>query len=61
MENSSPEITFNMKALNMSFCCVSVPGGWQTAVTKTGYPFGPVFNDVEDLWNWQKVNLYGGE
>lgn len=45
-------------AVNLSFCCVSVPGGWQTAVTRTGYTFGPVFNSVNDLWNWQKVNLF---
>ncbi len=38
--------------------CVSVVGGWQTAVIATGYRFGPVFNSSIDLWAWQAANLY---
>lgn len=41
------------------FCCRSLTGGWQTAVKKTGYLFGPVFNSCTDLWNWQGINLFG--
>lgn len=37
--------------------CKSVAGGWQTQVTNTGYLFGPVFNAINDLWDWQRVNL----
>lgn len=43
----------------VEFCCVSVAGGWQTAIRKTGYSFGPVFNRINDLWNWQKENILG--
>lgn len=43
----------------LEFCCVSVVGGWQTAVKSTGYRFGPVFNSCNDLWSWQGVHLYG--
>ena len=39
-------------------CCLSVAGGWQTAFTDTDVTFGPVFNRVQDLWAWQKTNLY---
>ena len=39
--------------------CLNVPGGWQTAIKKTGYTFGPVYNSITDLWRWQGVNLFG--
>lgn len=39
------------------FNCVSVVGGWQTAVIATGRKFGPVFNASPDLWQWQGGNL----
>jgi hypothetical protein len=45
----------------MKITCISVPGGWQTLVYTTDggeYPFGPVFNKVTDLWDWQRANLY---
>lgn len=35
--------------------CKSGVGGWQTE-TSTGALVGPVFNSVNDLWLWQKVN-----
>ena len=41
--------------------CVSVPGGWQTEVEKTEYRFGPVFNKIQDLWAWQRANLFATE
>lgn len=34
--------------------CKSVAGGWQTALAETGETFGPIFNSVTDLWDWQK-------
>ena len=34
--------------------CLSVPGGWQTCVLGTTITFGPVFNRVNDLWDWQR-------
>lgn len=43
-----------------NFCCISVVGGWQTAVVTAKeqvYSFGPSFNDIRDLWKWQKENL----
>lgn len=38
--------------------CVNVPGGWQTEVDVSGYRFGPVFNKINDLWQWQRTNLF---
>ena len=38
--------------------CLSVVGGWQTCVLGTDITFGPVFNRVNDLWAWQRVNLF---
>ena len=40
------------------YCCLSVLGGWQTAIKDTDQILGPVFNKIQDLWNWQKENLY---
>ena len=42
----------------MNIQCMSVVGGWQTCVVETGYLFGPVFNKVNELWDWQKSNLF---
>ena len=45
----------------MKITCISVPGGWQTLVYTTDggeFPFGPVYNRVNDLWDWQRANLY---
>jgi hypothetical protein len=43
----------------MNIQCKSVLGGWQTCVKETDYLFGPVFNSVNELWAWQRTNLYG--
>ena len=42
----------------MKLICKNVPGGWQTAVEATGYLFGPTFNRIQDLWQWQRDNIY---
>ena len=41
--------------------CISVVGGWQTAFKDTNIMFGPVFNKIQDLWAWQRANLYATE
>ena len=41
--------------------CLSVAGGWQSHDQVTGLTFGPVFNEVNDLWNWQKANPVEGK
>ena len=38
--------------------CASVAGGWQTAIKGTEVTFGPVFNRIQDLWNWQRANIF---
>ena len=38
--------------------CVSVAGGWQTAIKGTEVLLGPVFNNITDLWMWQKNNIF---
>ena len=43
----------------MKIICKSVPGGWQSCVDGTGYLFGPTYNKIQDLWAWQRMNLYG--
>lgn len=40
------------------FCCVSVVGGWQTGLKNSNITFGPVFRNTNELWAWQKDNLY---
>ena len=40
------------------FNCQSVVGGWQTVVVGTEELIGPVFNRINDLWQWQRENLY---
>lgn len=39
--------------------CINVVGGWQSAVKSPNinYPFGPIFNSINDLWEWQRNNL----
>lgn len=39
-------------------CCVNVLGGWQSEFKDTDVTFGPVFASLQELWNWQAVNLY---
>ena len=43
------------------YTCKSVINGWQTCLQETGETFGPAFNDIRDLWNWQRANLAGWE
>lgn len=43
----------------MELTCANVPGGWQTEIKATGYRFGPVFNRINDLWAWQRENVFG--
>lgn len=48
----------------MKITCASVLGGWQTSIkTADGveYPFGPVFNKITNLYDWQRENLYNVE
>jgi len=48
--------------MKTEFTCVSVLGGWQTGLvvenSDKDLTFGPVFNKIQDLWKWQKSNLY---
>lgn len=39
--------------------CVSVIGGWQSAIKGTSVKFGPVYNRIQDLWIWQRDNIFG--
>lgn len=43
--------------MKFEIVCKSVAGGWQSCLAHTECTFGPVFNKVNDLWEWQKVNL----
>ena len=48
----------------MKISCANVSGGWQTQIqTADGveYPFGPVYNKITDLYEWQRKNLYNIE
>jgi hypothetical protein len=52
-------------ASNMMTKCVSVLGGWQTQINNRTL-VGPVFNKIQDLWEWQVDNsedlqMYAGE
>ena len=40
------------------YCCKSVVGGWQTQNRESGELIGPAFHKVQDLWAWQRENLY---
>jgi hypothetical protein len=41
-----------------SIKCFSVVGGWQSGFELSGVLFGPVFNSITDLWQWQRDNIY---
>jgi hypothetical protein len=52
----------------MDYVCVSVVGGWKTAIRMPNsselvkvnnelFTFGPTFHKINDLWNWQKQSL----
>jgi hypothetical protein len=38
----------------MKIVCLNVLGGWQSCIQGTDATFGPVFNSITDLWNWQR-------
>lgn len=44
--------------LKPAYNCQSVLGGWQTFSVANGKLFGPVFNKITDLWDWQAKNVY---
>jgi hypothetical protein len=41
--------------------CVSTVSGWQTAFKDTNITFGPSFHKIQDLWDWQRENIYAKE
>jgi hypothetical protein len=41
------------------YSSVSVINGWQTIHKPSKVVFGPTFNKVTDLWEWQRINLTG--
>lgn len=45
-----------MRTAEPEYSCLSVLGGWITQCND-GSTLGPVFNSVNDLWNWQRDNL----
>ena len=44
--------------MSIQLNCTSVAGGWQTAIKDTEVTFGPVFNRIQDLWAWQRANIF---
>ena len=45
----------------MKISCASVIGGWVTVMYPADggeYTFGPVYNKISDLWDWQRRNLF---
>ena len=42
----------------MELTCINVLGGWQTGIRGTGVVFGPVYNNIADLWRWQRDNIF---
>ena len=38
--------------------CISVVGGWQSAIKGSDVTFGPAFHKIQDLWSWQRENIY---
>ena len=51
-------LTLIVRIIKM-YTSISVINGWQTKHTPTGTIFGPAFNKVTDLWEWQRLNLMG--
>jgi hypothetical protein len=49
-----------MSANAIDLACLSVAGGWQCVDNVTGITFGPIFNKIDDLWEWQKQNPVEG-
>lgn len=42
---------------NVNFVCKSVLGGWQSGIEGTNIVFGPVYNNILELYDWQKTWL----
>lgn len=42
----------------MELVSVSVIAGWQTGIKGTAVLFGPIFNNIDDLWRWQRDNIF---
>jgi len=40
--------------------CLSVGGGWRSYDNASKVAFGPVFNDIQELWDWQRNNPVEG-
>lgn len=40
--------------------CAVVSGGWQSKDLVTGHCFGPVYNDIQELLDWQRDNPVEG-
>ena len=40
--------------------CLSVGGGWRSFDKVSNIAFGPVFNDIQELWDWQRANPVEG-
>lgn len=47
------ESMFHHANRTIPVACRNVPGGWQSE-GRDGETFGPVFNEVRALWDWQK-------
>ncbi len=54
------EVVTNKRVGMIDLACKSVAGGWQSMDNVTGNVFGPVYNDIQDLWDWQKNNPIEG-
>jgi hypothetical protein len=50
-------MTFKKDVVHPNVGCLSVLNGWKSHNQVTGESFGPVFNNIQDLWTWQKENL----
>jgi len=59
MEKSHDPNQRDLSAITLSLECVNVAGGWQSAIKNTEFVFGPIYNDLPDLWVWQRDNIYG--
>jgi len=40
--------------IDVKMVCTSVPGGWQSNLKGTDEFWGPTFNKIQDLWEWQE-------
>ena len=54
-------IVINKEQHMIELQCVSVAGGWQSAIKNTQVRFGPVYNRIQDLWVWQRNNIFDAQ